>query len=107
MVETVDQGFEAFRVLGLAARRDGGQRAPVEGTLAGDHPVAPGGAVFGVVLADHLEPALDGLAARVGEEDRIGEAVVDQALGEAFLAGDVVQVGGVPDLCRLLGERLH
>ena len=93
-------------MLGLAAGRDGGQRPPVEGALAGDHPVAPGGIVFSVVLADHLEPALDSLTARVGEEDRIGKAVVDQTLGEARLSGDVVQVGRVPDLARLLGERL-
>ena len=52
-----------------------------------------------------LDRALAGLRAGVAEEHPVGERRRDQPLGQPLLPGDPVEVGGVPDLVRLLGQR--
>ena len=104
-IETVDQGGEAGDVFLLLGGGDRRQRAAVEGALEGDDAVAEGIADLVEILANELEATLDRLDTGVGEEHRIGEARGGQALGQALLAGDVIEVRGVPQLARLLGER--
>lgn len=55
-------------------------------------------------LARKLDGALVGLGARVAEEGLVGEAVLHQPLGQLHLGQRVVQVGGVRQEGRLLGE---
>src|SRR5690606_34601733 len=42
---------------------------------------------------------------RVAEENLVGERRGDELLGELFLAGNAVEIRGVPELSCLLGER--
>src|SRR6185437_14913096 len=53
----------------------------------------------------HLDGAFERLGAGIAEEDRVGEGVGDQPLGKPLLPGDVEEVGGVPHLLDLLGQR--
>ena len=57
-----------------------------------------------LVAARQLDDALHRLGAGVAEEHLVGEAVRGQALGQARALGDLVEVGDVPQLGRLLGE---
>src|SRR3546814_16887306 len=63
----------------------------VEGAVDGDDSIAFGLADMVVVLAHHLDAALDRLGARIAEEHRIGETVGDQPLARLLLAGDPVR----------------
>src|SRR6185312_2164519 len=74
--------------------------------VAGDHPVFLGMTGLGVVFARHLDGALDGLGAGIAEERRVGEARLDEALRQLLLAGDLKQIGAVPELLCLVGQRL-
>ena len=58
LVEALDLGAEAFEIFLLAAGRDGGERAAVEGAFEGDDAEALGMAVRRMVLAGHLDRAL-------------------------------------------------
>jgi hypothetical protein len=60
---------------------------------------------FVMVFPRHLHGKLAGLGARVGEEDGVGEGVLDQLVGQRLLLGDLVEIREVPDLVRLLGQR--
>ena len=64
-----------------------------------------GCAVGEVIAPRQLDGALAGLRAGIAEEHLVGEGHLAQPLGEPLLAGDAVEVGGVPQLVRLLGER--
>ena len=104
LVEAARGRPEAFQVLGIPGRREGGQGPPVEGARAGDDARAlrPPGVVM--ILARHLDHALDRLGARVAEEDPVREAVRAEALGQAPRLGDLVEIGDVPELLRLRGQ---
>ena len=65
-----------------------------------------GVALLEPVLADHLHREFAGLGAGIGEEDGIGESGGDERLGKRRLAGDFVEIGGVPELLRLFGQHL-
>ena len=96
---------EAFQVFLVAGGGDGGQRAAVERALEGDDAPPLGMAVGEVVAPRQLDGALAGFGAGVGEEHLVGEGRLAQPLGEALLAGDAVEVGAVPQLAGLLGQR--
>ena len=81
-----------------------GQRAAVEGALEGDDAEALGRAVDEVIAARRLDGALHRLGAGIGEEDAVGEGRRDEPLAELPLAGDLEDVGDVPEL---LGLRLQ
>ncbi len=87
LVEAVHLRAEAVDVLLLAAGRDGGERPAVERTLEGDDPVALRMAAGGVVLAGHLDAGLVGLGTGIGEEHHVGEARLDEALGQPLGLG--------------------
>ena len=96
---------EAFQVLLVAGGGDGGERAAVEGALEGDDAPPLGLAVGEVVAPRQLDGALAGFGARIAEEHLVGERGLAQPLGETLLAGDAVEIGAVPQLARLLGQR--
>ena len=96
---------EAFQVLLVAGRGDGRQRAAVEGALEGDDAPALGLAVGEVIAPRQLDGALAGLRAGIAEEHLVGERHLAQPLGQPLLAGDAIEIGAVPQLLRLLGER--
>ena len=104
LVEAVDLGAEAFDVLRLAAGGDRRQRAAVEGALEGEDAVFLRMAVDRVAPARHLDRRLVGLGPRIGEEDEIGEGRVGEPPRQPLAVGDLEQVGGVPELARLLGQ---
>ncbi len=107
LVEAFDPGAEALEIFRLAAGGNGGQRAAMEGALEGDEAVAFRVAVGGMILARHLDGALQRLGTGIGEEHRVGEARIDQPLGQPLLPRHLVKVGCVPDLPRLFGEGFH
>ena len=60
-----------------------------------------------LVAARHLEREFARLHAGVGEEHGVGEGVFDQPLRQRFLARHAIEIGSVPELARLLGQRRH
>ena len=94
-------------MLFLAAGGDGRNCAAVEGALEGDDAVALGLAALEMEPARHLDRALQRLGAGVAEERGVRERVRDQALGEALLGLDAVQIGAVPELLGLGLEHRH
>ena len=107
LVEPGQLGAEAFEIFLVPGRGDARQRAAMEGAFEADDVEAFGIAVHEVVAARHLEGEFAGLRARIGEERRVGEGVGDQLGGQALLPRHAEQIGGVPELARLLGQRPH
>jgi hypothetical protein len=94
-----------LRDIFLAAGGERRQRAAVEGALEGDDAVALGMAVGRLVFARRLDRAFHRLGAGIAEEHDVGEACLAQPLRDALGFGNLVKVGDVPQLLRLLGER--
>jgi hypothetical protein len=88
MVEARQVGAKAIEVFLVAGGGERRQRPAVERAGAGDDPMFFGMAGLILVLADHLDRQLHRLGAGIAEEDAVGEAVRDEPLGEALLAGD-------------------
>ena len=107
LVEALDLRAEAFKILLLAAGRDRGQRAAVEGAFESDDAETFGVAPDRVILAGHLDRAFERLGTRIGEEHLVGEGGIGQPPGQSFALGDPVEVRCVPDLGGLLGEPGH
>ncbi len=57
-----------------------------------------------MVFARHLDRAFHRLGAGIAEENDVGEARLAQPRGDALGLGNLVEVGDVPDLLRLLGD---
>ena len=76
----------------------------MEGALEGEDAIALRIAVHEVIAARHLDRALVRLEAGIGEEHPVREGGVDEALGQPLTFGDLEQVGGVPELLRLLDQ---
>ena len=106
-VEAGQNGPETFEMLLLATGGDGRHRAAVKGALEGDDPVALGLATPVVEPARHLDRALQRLGAGIAEERGVGERMRDQALGQALLRLDAVEIGAVPELLGLGLEHRH
>ena len=105
LVEALDLGPEAFEIFLLAAGGDGRQRAAVEGAFEGDDAEALGMALDELVAARRLDGAFERLGAGIGEEHLVGEGGVDQPLAEPALPRNLVEIGDVPELVGLLGQR--
>ena len=106
LIEAFDRRAEAFQVFLVAGGGDGRERAAVEGAFEGDDAVALRLAVRRLVFARHLDRAFDGFGAGVLEEHGVGEAQGAQPVGQPLAFRDAVEIGDVPELLRLLGERL-
>ena len=105
LIETIHLGAEPVDVLLLSTGRDGGQRAAVERAFEGHDAEPLGVAVRRLVLARHLDGGLVGFGPRIGEEDELRERRLDEALGQAFAARDLVEVRRVPELSALISQR--
>src|SRR5687768_8776067 len=94
---------EAFEVSRVAARRDGAHGAAVERTGEGYDLVAIDLPLGPEIMPRCFNSTLQRLGARIGEEHRIGEGGVDQALAKPLLLGNGEDVGSMPDFvgCRL------
>ena len=106
MIETRRRRPEALEVFLVAGGGERRQRAAVERAGAANQPHALGMAGLGVVFARDLDRGFHRLGARVAEEGGVGEGNGGEALGGTILSGDLVQVGGVPQLPRLGDQRL-
>ena len=106
LVEAVDHGTEAFEIFRGSGGREGRERAAVERAFEGDDAVAFRLAVRPVILAGDLDAELVRLGAGIIEKDEVGEGRRAQALGEPLALGNAEQVGDVPQLLRLRGDRL-
>ena len=98
LVEAVDLGPEAVEIFGLAAGGDHGERPAMERAFEGERAVALGMAVDRMAPARHLDRRLVGLGARIGEENKVGEGRVGEALGIALAFGILIEVRNVPQL---------
>ncbi len=106
LVEAVGHRRHAFGIFGAAGGAKRGQRAAVEGAGEGDDAVLLGMAADEVIAAHGLDGALDSLGAGVAEEDLVGKGQRDKLGGERLLLGDPVEIGDVPHLAGLVGQRL-
>ena len=105
LVEALDHRTEALEIFLLAAGGERGQRAAVKGALEGDDAVALRLAAHRLVLARHLDRAFHRLGAGIAEEHHVREARRAQPVGQPLGLGDAVEIGNVPDLLGLLGDR--
>ena len=105
LVEAVDDGTETVEIFLLAAGGERRQRAAVESALEGDDAVAFRRPVRGLVFANHLDGAFHRLGAGIAEKNDVGKARVAQPLRDPLGLGNLIQIGDVPHLLRLLGER--
>ena len=100
------QRFKILPVLGLAGDGERAEAAPVEGIVERDDLVF--GRVQGAaVRVDHLERALHGLGAGVGEEAALQAAHFREAFGQEALVAVVVEVGRVDQQAGLFADNLH
>ena len=106
LVEAFDHRTEAVEVFLLTAGRERRQRAAMEGALERDDAVALRLAARRLILARHLDRAFHRLGAGIAEEHHVREARRAQPLGQPLGLGDAVEIGDVPELPGLLGDRL-
>jgi len=105
LIEAFDLRPEAFEVFLLAAGRDRREGPPVERALEGQNPETLGRAADKVITPRGLDRAFQRLGARIGEKGAVGEGRGGQSFGEAPLAGNLIKIGDMPELLRLVFER--
>src|SRR5262249_30245214 len=86
--KTLAHRTEAVEMLLLAASRQRGERASVEGTLESDDAVAFRPAARRLVFARHFDRAFHRLGAGIAEEHDVREARRAQTLREPLALGD-------------------
>src|SRR5206468_2656335 len=106
LVETLQRRAKAFEIFGRAGRSQRAQRTAVERALEGDEAIALGMALGCVIAARDLDRAFHRLGAGITEEHEIGKALLAQPRGELVAVRAPKQVRHVPELCRLLLQRL-
>ena len=104
LIEALNLRTEALDVFRIAARRDGGERAPVEGALEGDQMELFRMTARRVILARGLDRTFQRLGSGVGEEHIVGEGLFNQALRQPLGLRNLEQIRHVPKLLRLLGQ---
>ena len=107
LIEAVDLGAEPFNIFLLTARCDGCERAAMKGPLESEDAVALRLAIGGMEFPRGLDRAFIRLGTGIREEYDIREGRLGQPAGEAFTLGDHVEIGDMPELLRLRGQRLH
>src|SRR5690606_23171759 len=105
VAEARQQRLEALVHLLLARGADRRQGPPMEGVVEGDQLEPLLAAVVLVVGARGLDRAFDRLGAGIGEEHRVGEGQVDEALRELFPLRTAVEVRDVHQRRGLLLDR--
>ena len=92
VVETIDLGPKPVQDFLVAGGRDGRQCAAMETVIEGDDPVAFRVAIDVMMAPRQLDRAFVRFGPGITKKDRVGKAVGDQAVRQALLSGDVVQV---------------
>ena len=87
LAEARQERPEALGQLLRSGGRDRGHGAAVKGALEGQDRRALGLLALVAVLARHLDGQFRGLCPGIAEEDRVGEGVFDQPLGQRLLLG--------------------
>ena len=105
MIEAIDRGTETGPVRIARPGRNRRQCPAMETAGEADHPVTFGIAVGAVILAHQFNRCLDRFRARIAEKHGFGEGIGDQAVRQAMLFRNIVQVGRVPDLTGLRDQR--
>src|SRR5580658_3244612 len=105
MVEAVDFGAKTVEIFLLPGGGERRQRPAVEGTFEGDDAIALGRAARRLVFARHLDRAFHRLGAGIAEEYVVGEARLAEPLCGALALRNLIEIGDVPHLPRLLFER--
>ena len=105
--EAGHQRAEALGHLFRPCRRNRPGGPAVEGTLKGHNLDPVRLALIVPVFAGHLDRQFGGLGAGIGEEDRVGKAMVHQQRRQLFLLRDAVKVGHMPQLRRLRAQCRH
>ena len=100
------QRCEILRVSRLAARADGKERAPVEGIFKRHDTALVGTKLVVGIFARQLQRRFVGFRPRVTEKDFFGKRRVDQFFGQAQRRLVGKAVAGMPELRRLVIERL-
>ena len=98
------EAIEIFLVAGGGERRE---RAPMEGAVEGDDAALLRLAGDGLIFARHLDRAFHRFGAGIREKHGVGEARIGEPLRQPLGFGNAEEVRDVPNLLRLLGERLH
>ena len=106
LVEARHRRAEAVEIFLVAGRGQRRQRAAVEGALEGDDAEPLGLAAGGLIFARHLDRALDRLGAGILKKHRVGKGRRAQPVGQPFAFRNAIEIRDVPDLLRLLGQRL-
>ena len=101
MAEALGQGLEHLVLLGLAGGVEGGQGPAVERPVGAGHDVA----AAAPELAGQLDGRLVGLGTAVAEEGLVRKRMVAEQLRQFDLLRDLVIVGAVDQLRRLLLQR--
>jgi len=78
----------------------------VKRALESDDPKPVGITAGGVIFARHLDGAFHRLGTGIGEEHQIGERRCAEPFGQPFSLRNAVQIGHMPELFGLCGERL-
>ena len=95
---------EALLHLGIASRRQGRDRAPVKGVFIDDDFGILDAAIV-AVLARDLERRFVRFEPRVAEEHTVHAGQRGELVGQRLLQADLVYVGRVNQLARLVGDR--
>ena len=104
LIEAFGHRSEAFKIFLLSAGGECRQRAAVERAFKCNDTEPLRMAVRIVVLASAFDGAFHGFGAGITEEHEVGEACRTQPLRGALGFRNLVEVGDVPQLLRLLGQ---
>ena len=107
ILEPGEQRREAVVHFFLIGGRDGRHRPPVKGVVEGDQFETVLVAPFGILMigARGLDRRLDRLCARIGEEHRVAEGLVDQPLRQLLALRAAIEVRHMHQRRRLLLDR--
>ncbi len=89
----------------MSAGSERRQRAAVKSALERDDAVAFGLLAYRLIFPRRLDCAFNRLGAGIAEEHDIGKACGAQPLRNAFGFGNLVEIGHMPELLCLLGDR--
>ena len=102
--DALDQRRHALVVLRLPGERQGAHGSAVKAVACGYEPGPARLPAVVMVAARQLDHALHRLGARVAEEHLVGEGVLHQSSRQPLAIGNLVEVGNVPQLGRLLDQ---
>ena len=106
LVEAVQRRPKTFEIFGGAGGSERAEGAAMESALEGDETIALRMALGCVVVPRDLDRAFHRFGAGIAEEHQVGKALLAQPRGKLVAVRALEQVRHVPQLCRLLLQRL-